>query len=56
MTTPNPNKCKCGRYFNTTSAKARIWNGQKADPMRDPWMVYLKAMHVRQCTFKKNIF
>ena len=47
MTTPEPNQCECGRYFNATSAKARIWNGQKADPMRDPWMVFLKAMHVR---------
>ena len=52
-TTQKPKSCECGRYFNQTSASARIWNGQKADPMRDPWIVYLKAMHVR---IFQNIF
>ena len=40
--------CECGRYYPKNTAKARIWNGQDDDPIRDPWIVFLNAAFVRK--------
>ena len=43
---PKPKSCDCGRHYKKTSAKARIWNGQEEDPIRDPWMIFIMAKYV----------
>ena len=41
-----PKSCDCGRHCKKSSAKARIWNGQEEDPIRDPWMIFTMAKYV----------
>ena len=48
---PKPKSCDCGRSYKKTSAKARIWNGQEEDPIRDPWMIFIMAKYVWKIPF-----